>query len=145
MFSSNLSNRLTFIFSLLGLLVASFLFYEYTFANSVYCLVGTGCNAVRNSSFATFSGISIPVFGIVFYLGMAIFSIIRSHSIEKKLLFYLQLLGAVGGVVFGVYLTSLELFVIKAICFWCVLSFIISILLLLSVILVSKHKNEDRN
>lgn len=135
MISQNLSNRLTFIFSLLGLAVASFLFYEYTFSSSVYCLVGTGCDTVRNSSFATFFSISIPVWGMAFYLGMAFFSILRSQNATNKQLFYLQLLGAIGGVVFGVYLTYLELFVIKAVCFWCVLSFIISILLLLSIVL----------
>lgn len=141
MISSNLSNRLVFVFSLFGLAIASFLFYEYTFANSVYCLVGTGCNVVRNSPFATFFGVSIPVWGIAYYLAMAVSSIIRTHNTENNGLFYLQALGAAFGVAFGIYLTYLEFFVIGAICFWCVLSFIISILLLLSVILGYERKS----
>ena len=141
MISTKLSNRLVFIFSLLGLAVASFLFYEYTFSSSVYCLVGTGCNTVRNSPYASFFGISIPVWGVAYYLSMAFFSIIRTHNIGHKRFFYLQVLGAAAGVAFGIYLTYLELFVIKAVCFWCVLSFTISILLLLSVILGYEKRN----
>ncbi|MBU1031674.1 vitamin K epoxide reductase family protein [Patescibacteria group bacterium] len=145
MIPSNLSNRLVFIFSLLGLAVAAFLFYEYTYANSVYCLVGTGCNIIRNSPYANFLGISIPAWGIVFYLIMAILALLRSHSSENQFLFRMQILAATVGVGFGIYLTYLELFAIKAVCFWCVLSFIISILLLLSVILGKKNIYENGN
>ncbi len=139
MISSHFSNRLTFILSLLGLGVASFLFYEYTFSSSVICLIGSGCDVVRSSAYSSFSGISIPILGIVFYLAMAVLSVVRSHSFFEKIVFKLQLLIAEVGVGFGVYLTFLEVFVIKAICFWCALSFIISLAVLLSVILSRKN------
>jgi uncharacterized membrane protein len=144
MISAKLGNRLVFIFSLLGLAVAAFLFYEYTFSSSVYCLVGTGCDTVRNSPYANFLGIEIPVWGTAFYLGMVALSIIRSNFLQNSFFFRLQVLGAASGVVFGTYLTYLELFVIHAICFWCVLSYIISTLILLSVILGRKI-NENRD
>lgn len=136
-----MANRLVFVLSLLGLGVAAFLFYEYTFSATVYCLVGTGCDVVRNSPYATFLGISIPIFGIFYYLTMAILAIIRSHNLSKKIYFKLQLWATVLAVAFGVYLTYLEFFVIKAVCFWCVLSFIISILILLSIVII--HENRD--
>ena len=141
MISFNLSNRLVFIFSLLGLAVTSFLFYEYTFASTVYCLVGTGCNIVRNSPFATIWGISIPIFGIFYYLTMAVFTIIRSEDLYNKTYFRLQLWATVLAVSFGVYLTFLEFFIILAVCFWCILSFIISILILLSILLIHENRN----
>lgn len=127
------SNRLIFILSLLGLGISSFLFYEYNMAGSIFCPTGGGCDIVRASPYSLFLGISIPILGIVFYLAMAVLSVLRSYT--------LQLLGSVVGVGFGIYLTFLEIFVIGAICFWCVLSFTISLAILLSVILTRKKNS----
>lgn len=145
MISSHLSNRLVFIFSLLGLLVAGFLFYEYNLSGPIVCPTGAGCDTVRASSYSRFLGISIPVWGIAFYLGMAILSVVASQKTFVKIVTKLQLVGAVAGVGFGVYLSYLEVFVIRAICFWCVLSFIISVAILLSVLLVRKKNYDNRN
>jgi len=41
-------------------------------------------------------------------------------------MYKLKLVVILFGFLFGVYLTSLEAFVIKAFCFWCMVSFIIS-------------------
>lgn len=138
MISSNLSNRLIFIFSLLGLIVSSFLFYEYNTSGLVVCPIGTGCEIVRASPYSYFLGISIPILGIAFYLAMAVLAVMHSHNFPKKTVERLQLLGGVTGVGFGIYLTFLEVFVIKALCFWCVLSFIISLAILLLIVLSRK-------
>lgn len=119
-------NRLIFVFSLLGLLISAFLFYEYSLAGSVACPIGQGCDIVRTSPFSNFLGISIPIWGLFFYFLLAIFAVFR--------LFKLQLLFAMGGFVFGVYLTFLEAFVIGTFCFWCVLSFIISFVILICTV-----------
>lgn len=138
MISSRLSNRLIFIFSLLGLAVSAFLFYEYTFAGSVLCPMGQGCDIVRASSYAYIFGIPIPLLGIGFYLAMAVLSVIHSHDLPTKIVKRLQLLIALSGAGFGLYLTYLEVFVIYAFCFWCVLSFIISLIILISILVRRK-------
>lgn len=145
MITHSLSNRLVFIFSLLGLLVSAFLLYEYSLNGPVVCPIGTGCDTVRTSPYSQFLGISIPVLGIAFYLAMAILAVVHTHELPTKLIRKLQLLGAVSGVGFGAYLTYLEAFVIRAYCFWCVLSFIISLMILASIILGRKEPDEDRN
>lgn len=144
MISFNLSNRLIFIFSLLGFGVSAFLFYEYTVSGSVLCPIGGGCDIVRASPFANFFGIPIPIFGIVYYLTMAILAVVHSHQLPHKLVRKLQVLSAAAAVAFGIYLTFLEAFVIKAYCFWCVLSFIISVIIFL-VLIVSRREYENRN
>lgn len=144
MISSNLSNRLVFIFSLLGLAVASFLLYEYNISGPIVCPTGTGCDIVRASAYSKFLGISIPILGVIFYLTMAVLSVVHSHHLPTKIIRILQLLGAMSGVAFGVYLTYLEAFVIKAYCFWCILSFIISIIILL-VIVARKTVYDNRD
>lgn len=144
MISSQLSNRLVFIFSLLGLFISAFLLYEYNTSGPIVCPIGGGCDTVRASQYSHFLGISIPILGVVFYLAMAALSVVHSHQLPAKLLFKLKLLGAIGGVGFGVYLTFLEAFVIKAYCFWCVTSFIISLVILGAIALIRKE-NENRD
>lgn len=139
MISPILSNRLIFFLSLLGLSVASFLFYEYNITGPIICPTGAGCDIVRASAYSKFLGISIPLLGIAYYLTMALLSVIHSHKLPVRLLSRLKLLSASAAVVFGVYLTYLEAFVIKAYCFWCVTSFIISLGILGAVVLARKH------
>lgn len=143
MISKNLSNRLVFIFSLLGLLVAGYLFYEYSFNGQFICPTGTGCDIVRASPYAKFFGISIPVLGIIYYLVMAFLSVVHSHDLPTRLVHKLRFLIAISGVGFGIYLTYLEAFVIKAFCFWCVTSFIISVIILLLIIMTRKYENRN--
>lgn len=138
MISGKLSNRLIFILSLLGLAVSAFLFYEYTFSTTMLCPTGKGCDIVRASPYSSILGIPMPILGIVFYLAMAILSVIHSHELPTKIVRRLQFLIALIGVSFGVYLTYLEGFVIKAFCFWCVTSFIISLGILAAVLVRRK-------
>jgi len=142
MISFSLSNRLVFVFSLLGLSVASFLFYKYSLNESVFCPIGAGCDIVRTSSYSHILGIPIPFLGVVYYLTMALLSVVHSHQLPYKLVRKLQLLASVFAVGFGIYLTFLEVFVIRAYCFWCLMSFIISAVIFL-VIVVSRY--EKRN
>lgn len=137
-------NRLIFVFSLFGLGVSAFLLYEYSLSGPVICPLGGGCDIVRASPYSQILGISLPILGIIFYLMMVILSIARSQKLTSKVLLNLKLFISVVGVGFGIYLTFLEAFVIKAYCFWCVLSFIISIIILALVFLSSKvHENRD--
>ncbi len=141
---SLITNRLIFVFSLLGLGVSAFLLYEYSLSGPVVCPLGGGCDLVRSSPYSHFLGISLPILGIIFYLTMGILSIARSQKMTDKILLILELLISIIGVSFGIYLTYLEAFVIKAYCFWCVLSFIISIVILALVFTSSKvHENRD--
>lgn len=144
MISSGLSNRLIFIFSLLGFAVSAFLLYEYSLSGPMFCPTGVGCDIVRASPYSNFFGIPIPILGIGFYITMAALSVVHSHDLPTKLIKKLQLFVAFLGVGFGVYLTYLEAFVIGVFCFWCVVSFIISFVILL-LILGHKKRDENRN
>lgn len=139
MISFATSNRLTFIFSLLGFGVASFLFYEYSFNGPIFCPTGQGCEIVRASSYSHIAGIPVPILGVAYYFTMAALSVVHSHQLSHKLVRKLQLLAAAAAVAFGIYLTFLEAFVIRAYCFWCVVSFIISIAIFLAIILSRKE------
>lgn len=144
MISFAFSNRLIFIFSLLGFGVASFLLYEYSFNGPIFCPTGQGCDIVRASTYSRILGIPVPILGVAYYFTMAALSVVHSHQLPNKLIRKLQLLSSAAAVAFGIYLTFLEAFVIKAYCFWCVLSFIISIGIFLAIILSRKETRQER-
>lgn len=136
-------NRVIFVFSLLGFAVSSFLLYEYNLSGPMLCPTGAGCDLVRASPYSSFLGISIPILGVIFYLTMAFLSVVHSHELPTKIVKKLQLIFAVAGVGFGVYLTYLEAFIIKAFCFWCVISFIISLVILCAVLIKKNYENRN--
>lgn len=139
MISFTVSNRLIFIFSLLGFGVASFLFYEYSFNGPIFCPTGQGCDIVRVSPYSHILGVPVPFLGVAYYFTMAMLSVVHSHQLPHKVIRKLQILSSAAAVAFGVYLTFLEAFVIRAYCFWCVVSFIISIAIFLATILSRKE------
>jgi uncharacterized membrane protein len=119
-------NYLIFGLSLLGLAVSSYLAYEYLLSGPIGCPIGgSGCEMVRLSSFSNFFGVSVPLLGVAYYLVIAALTILildQKKPIFTRALFF----WSAGGFLFSVYLTSLEAFIIKAYCFWCLTSAIIA-------------------
>src|ERR1044072_5094620 len=85
------------------------------------CLAGGGgCETVASSSHSELGGINVAVIGIVGYVLLLVTAMLRGDG-ARMAAFGLSLFG------FGysLYLTVLELFVIDAICQWCVASAIL--------------------
>jgi uncharacterized membrane protein len=122
--------------ALVGLIVAAYLTYVETQSVQPFCGPIGDCKAVQASSYARLWGIlPIGVLGACGYI--AIFTawwVGRLRQSWGWLPAYapIALYGmALFGTIFSVYLTYLELFVIKAVCIWCISSAIIITLLLL--------------
>lgn len=127
--SNALSNRLIFVLSILGLIVTVFLAYEYAQTGPIVCpITGTGCDIVRKSQFSKLFNIDLPYYGLVFYSLVAALSVWLTNH-RHKLLNLFRALVIFSGVYFGTYLTFLEAFVIQAYCIWCLISFIVSIII----------------
>ena len=105
----------------LGIGVATYIAIAESAGGSPVCLAGGGgCETVAKSSHSELAGVSVAVIGIVGYallLGAALW---RGDG-GRLAGFGLSLVGFG----FSVYLTVLELFVIDAICQWCVASAIL--------------------
>ncbi len=102
------------IFSLIGLLVSLYLLYAYEISRSIVC-IGGGCEIAASSNYSKFLNISLPFWGVLFYI--TVISLSFSKRYENLLLFILTV-----GAIFSVYLTLVEIFLIKAICIWCFIS-----------------------
>ena len=135
-FSSNWSWLIPF-FCLIGLSIASYLSYvEMAFVPAMCGPIGD-CNVVQQSQYARlFDIIPIGVIGVVGYIAI-LFSwifLLYANSVLAALSAVSLLVITSIGTLFSVYLTFLELFVIGAICIWCITSAILmTILMLLSV------------
>jgi len=113
-------NRLVFILSLAGIIVAVYVLQSFVRQSSIIC-VNQGCELVRKSSYSYPFGIPVPAFGLVGYTLLAILTFLRTTSTSKKLLYPILAI-AIFGILFVTWFTYMELFVIRAVCTWCAIS-----------------------
>ena len=105
----------------LGVGIAAYIAIESAGGGAPVCVGGDrGCQTVSESSHSQLLGVNVAVFGIAGYL-LLLGSALLSGDGARMGGFLIALVG------FGysVYLTYLELFVIDAICQWCVASAIV--------------------
>lgn len=94
---------------------------------ALVCAVGS-CDIVNASRWATFLGLPVAVWGLGYYVvtfATAIVSLQERFAHSMQLSRALLFLGATG-FLFSAWLTYLELFVIRAICQWCVVSAVLA-------------------
>ena len=114
-----------------GLLVAGYLAYVETQSASAVCGPVGDCNAVQSSPYASILGVPVGVLGIVGYVAILLVWAWGQWS-GRGLPHFLLVLMTAGGVIFSIYLTWLEIDVIRAVCMWCISSAVIMMLLLLA-------------
>jgi protein-disulfide isomerase/rhodanese-related sulfurtransferase/uncharacterized membrane protein len=110
--------------SLLGLFDSLYLLYTYTSPSRPMVCIGTGCDAVRASAYSTVWGVSMPVFGVLGYMLLAVVIIAEAlFSAPLARLAHYVFLGMTGiGFLFSLCLEYLQAFAIHAFCAWCVTS-----------------------
>jgi uncharacterized membrane protein len=117
--------------------IASYL--AYVEVNQVNALCGPvgECNIVQTSKYALFLGVPVAVWGVLNYLSVAVlwagqrFLEGRKADLSQSGLAGLLLFGTI----FSIYLTSLELFAIHAVCIWCLSSAVVTTALMLIVLI----------
>jgi uncharacterized membrane protein len=107
--------------SLLGAMIAGYLTWVHYAELEPFCVGGTGgCERVQDSEYSDLAGVPVALIGAVGYaLLLAAFALPGEIARMAGLLFALVGLG------FSLYLTYLELWVIDAICQWCVASAVV--------------------
>jgi len=108
--------------SLLGLFVSAYL-YLYKIGRIGTLACGSGdCETVQTSPWSRFLGVDVALIGLLGYAVLLVVALLalRSSQVERRPPALLLTGLAAGGVLFTAYLTYLELFVLHAICRWCV-------------------------
>ena len=125
------------LLALVGLFVAIYLtMFKLGVIGELACAVGS-CETVQLSRWATFLGVPVAAWGIGYYvvvLAMSVGGTMDRWADSASLPLALVLLTA-WGALFSLWLTGLELFVIHAICQWCVISALLAVSLFVVALL----------
>jgi uncharacterized membrane protein len=111
------------LLALVGLFISVYLLlYHMGFYGVLACGAGS-CDVVQASKYADFLGVPVPAWGVAWYGTVFVLALVlQSGAAVGGPWARLLDLAALGGLGFSVYLTAVELFVIHAVCLWCVVS-----------------------
>jgi uncharacterized membrane protein len=117
-------NTIAVVASIIGFIDSAYLTIIKFTHSPIYCTPGLGnCEAVQNSQWSTIWGIPIALFGALAYLLLVFCFIFEKRIRLLKQYFHYVVFGITFfGFLYSLYLTYLELFVLHAICQWCILS-----------------------
>ena len=134
------------LLSLVGLFISAYL-YLYKIGKIGTLACGTGsCETVQLSSWSRFAGLEVSLIGVVGYAGLLLLSLASLQPGLALRGWPSTLIAVLAGVGtgFSLYLTYLELFVIHAICRWCVASAVIIIGILVTALLEQRRLSRHR-
>jgi len=109
------------IVSFLGFLDASYLTVEHYRNALLPCIIFKGCEQVTTSAYSKVFGLPLALYGAAYYLFMLLVSVFYFDTKNKwgfNILKYLPVTGFLA----SAYFVYLQLFVIHAICTYCVIS-----------------------
>ncbi len=125
----------------IGLLDAIYLTWIKLSGAEAMCAGVGDCSAVNASRYSEIAGIPIAVFGGGAYLVMLLILIYKDRVDFLRVNGAMLLVGiSLAGVLYSAYLTYIELYVIHAICPYCVLSAIVLTLMLIVSILYIREE-----
>ncbi len=131
--------------SIVGFFDSVYLAIEKLNNKRAMCIQGLGdCWSVNNSSYAQVFGIPVSIFGAIAYL-ILLFLLLSKDRLpiwkgsSDQLAFGVSL----AGLIFSIYLTYLEIAVIKAVCPFCVLSAIMMVILFICTLLRLVNNQKD--
>ncbi len=140
MFSMQTKNRIVFILSLLGIVIASYVLQGYLRDNPVVCLTN-GCELVRKSPHSLLFGIPVSAYGLIGYSLLALLSFVRTLSADRRISTAMLTIAA-GGAGFVVWFSMVQFFKIGGFCMWCILS---TINMLTIFLLLVRKKRYDHS
>jgi uncharacterized membrane protein len=110
--------------------------YKLGYIGTLVCAVGS-CETVQTSRWATLLGFPVATWGVAFYvvvLAVSLYGLTDAMADSRRVSQALVVMTGTG-VLFSIWLTYLELFVIHAICQWCVVSAIlVTVLFVISML-----------
>ncbi len=138
------NKRIIIAMMLLGLIGASdagYLTAKHFLGTPVPCAIVNGCETVLTSSYAIILGVPAALLGVIFYLSILILSILALDTQSErvvKLLMHLPWAGLLA----SLYFVILQVFVIHALCAWCLFSALTSTTLFILGQIVLRKMNQ---
>lgn len=130
------------IFSAIGFVDATYLTVKHYLGMPIPCVILQGCEQVTNSQFATIFGAPVALLGSGYYLTVLILSVIFLDT-RKLVALKLAAFATFFGILASLWFVFLQIFIIKAICLYCLISATTSTLLFIcGLIFFAKNKPE---
>ena len=125
--------------SVLGLLVSAYLTYEhYTGNQSLVCVGGQGstssCLTVTTSQWSKILGLPVAIYGLLFFIAMVALCLPRVWRKPDPRIDTVRVSALAVGLLMVLWLISVELFKVHAICTWCTVVHILTFVLLAVVL-----------
>lgn len=136
--------KIFIVLSVIGVLLSSYLTYQhFATSGSSFCVIDeyVNCDIVNKSTYSELFGIPVAILGALAYALMAViaYKLYRSSAPKKTAVHALKIITA-GSLLFSLYLTYAELFILYAICALCVSSQILVLILFILSLTLSHEK-----
>jgi len=138
---NSIPHKLIYLFLVLavfGFIDSLYLAIAYYTGTPLSCEIIDGCNEVANSEYSYIAGLSLPTLGIIYYtftvINVFMFLFKRSNYTVTVLSFLTTL-----GLLASMYFVYLQLYVIKAVCIYCMFSALVATLLFVISIFIRRH------
>ena len=125
------------VLSLIGFGVSFYIYYSKKYDKPLHCVIVQDCDAVVKSKYGKTFGIENTVPGMLYYVlvfvyGISIFS--NRNIFKDSIIYYSIVIASLGSVLFSIYLTAVQAFVLKKWCEYCIVSSIASLLILIVLV-----------
>lgn len=110
-----------------GFFLARYIFIKKRKKEKIVCLLDSKCDEVVRSQYSTFLGVPIEVLGMIYFalIGLFFISALLIAGLDSIYLALFILIVTFGAFMFSIYLSTIQLFIIKQYCSWCLISAIL--------------------
>ncbi len=119
------------ILSFSGFFIARHIHQKKKSPQPLVCPMRLNCHAVVHSDYSRFMGVPLEIFGMVYYILIALsylYLVFVSFHLSVLVTTILVVL-SLGAFLFSIYLTLVQLLVLREGCFWCFISAFISVVI----------------
>lgn len=142
--NSKILFRLGFSFlivSFIGFLDATYLAVKHYIGGAIPCSITQGCEVVTTSQYAVILNIPVALLGAIYYLIIFVLAVLYIDTRRESIINFISRFTIIG-LIASLWFVYLQVFVIEALCFYCLISAFTSLLLFVLGLFVIKVKHK---
>ena len=130
---------LIFVLGICGFFIAKHIRNHKTKNTPLVCPIGFDCHAVVHSDYSKFLGMPVELGGMIYYAAISLAELLLIFLPDVLPIIFSQFLALLscGAFLFSLYLISVQIFILKKGCSWCLLSAGVSALIFFLTILLT--------
>jgi len=121
------------ILSIVGFTISTYIYNKKITKKKLVCPRRSNCDTVIHSDYSKILGIKVEVLGMIYYfLVGSVYTYVFIFSLWSENVALVMLGISMCSVLFSIYLVSMQAFIIKQWCIWCLSSALISIVIFIA-------------